>query len=507
MAQIVQSAEDHDVIVVGGGNAALCAAITAREEGARVLLLERAPEDERGGNSSFTEGLMRFVYDSKDDIVALSPDLTPDELASDFGKYTEENFFDDMARVTQNRTDPDLCEILVKQSNDTLHWMRRQGVRFLPQFGRQAFKVGGKFTFWGGATLAAVGGGRGLVDQLYRAAEKAGVKILYNAWARELLHSDQGIEGVVVSVDGVTHRFASRAVVLACGGFEANAAWRARHLGPGWDLAKVRGSRYNCGDGLDMALSIGAQPAGHWSGCHAVGWERYADDFGSFATMDDYERDNYPFSIMVNADGKRFLDEGADIRNYTYAKYGRIILQQPDQFAWQIFDSSVTHMLRPEYRAKRVTKVVAGSIEELASKLDDVNREALIATIKEYNASITRDVPFNPNVKDGRRTQGLAIPKSNWAVALENPPFEAYAVTCGVTFTFGGLKVTTDAQVLDTSNRTMPGLFTAGEMLGGLFYFNYPGATGLTSGAVFGRIAGRNAARAAMSANPQNRVA
>ena len=309
MAQIEQTPEDHDVIVVGGGNAALCAAITAREEGARVLLLERAPLEERGGNSSFTEGLMRFVYRGKEDIVALSPDLTPDELASDFGSYTEEKFFDDMARVTQNRTDPDLCEILVKQSNATVYWISRQGVRFLPQFGRQAFKVDGKFTFWGGATLAAVGGGRGLVDQLYRAAEKAGVKILYNAWARELLHSDHGIEGVVVQVDGVTRPFSSRAVVLACGGFEANAAWRARHLGPGWDLAKVRGSRYNCGDGLDMALRIGAQPAGHWSGCHAVGWERYADDFGSFETMDDYERDNYPFSIMVNADGKRFLDE------------------------------------------------------------------------------------------------------------------------------------------------------------------------------------------------------
>jgi len=507
MAQSVQTGEDYDVIVVGGGNAALCAAITAREEKARVLLLERAPEDERGGNSSFTEGLMRFVYNGKDDIVALSPDLTPDELASDFGRYTEENFFDDMARVTQNRTDPDLCEILVRQSNAVLYWMCRQGVRFLPQFGRQSFKVGGKFTFWGGATLAAVGGGRGLVDQLYRAAEKAGVKVLYNAWARELVHSDQGIEGVVVNVDGVTHRFASRAIVLACGGFEANAAWRARHLGPGWDLAKVRGSRYNCGDGLDMALRIGAQPAGHWSGCHAVGWERYADDFGSFETMDDYERDNYPFSIMINADGKRFLDEGADIRNYTYAKYGRIILQQPDQFAWQIFDSSVTHLLRPEYRARRVTKVVANTIEELADKLGDVNRDALIATIKEYNASIARDVLFNPNVKDGRRTLGLAIPKSNWAIPLENPPFEAYAVTCGVTFTFGGLKVTTDAQVLDTSNRRMPGLFTAGEMLGGLFYFNYPGATGLTSGAVFGRIAGRSAARAAAGADSQTRVA
>jgi tricarballylate dehydrogenase len=490
-------ASAYDVIVVGGGNAALCAAITAREEGATVLLLERAPESERGGNSSFTEGLMRFVYNGSEDIRALSPDLSPDELASDFGRYTEDTFFDDMARVTQNRTDPDLCEILVKQSNAAMHWMRRQGVRFLPQFGRQAFKVDGKFTFWGGATLAAVGGGRGLVDQLYRAAEKAGVGVLYDAWVRDLVCSDVGVTGVTVKLGNVTQVISAKSVVLACGGFEANGAWRARHLGPGWDLAKVRGSRFNCGDGLDMALRIGAQPAGHWSGCHAVGWERYADDFGSFDTMDDYERDNYPFSIMVNSEGKRFLDEGADIRNYTYAKYGRIILQQPGQFAWQIFDSSVTHMLRPEYRARRVTKVTADTIEELADKLDDVNRDALIETIKTFNASITRDVPFSPNVKDGRRTQGLAIPKSNWAVALENPPFEAYAVTCGITFTFGGLKVTTDAEVLDTSGRAISGLYTAGEMLGGLFYFNYPGATGLTSGAVFGRIAGRSAARAA----------
>ena len=159
---------------------------------------------------------------------------------------------------------------------------------------------------------------------------------------------------------------------------------------------------------------------------------------------------------------KRFLDEGADIRNYTYAKYGRIILQQPDQFAWQIFDSSVTHLLRPEYRARRVTKVTANSIEELADRLKDVNRDALIETIKSYNASITRDVLRSaPTSRSGRRTQGLAMPKSNWAIALENPPFEAYAVTCGITFTFGGLKVTTEAQVVpDTQHRVISGLAT-----------------------------------------------
>jgi len=196
---------------------------------------------------------------------------------------------------------------------------------------------------------------------------------------------------------------------------------------------------------------------------------------------------------MVNAEGRRFLDEGADIRNYTYAKYGRIILQQPGQFAWQIFDSSVTHLLRPEYRTKHVTRVRSDTLEDLVQKLDDVNADEALRTILEFNAAVKHDVPFNPTVKDGRGTAGLAIPKSNWAIALENPPFEAFAVTCGVTFTFGGLKITTGGQVVDTSHQPMPGLYAAGEMVGGLFYFNYPGATGLTSGTVFGRLAGRTA--------------
>jgi len=495
-----KTASEFDVIVVGGGNAALCAAISAADDGARVLLLERAPEEERGGNSSYTEGLMRCVYNGADDIRALSPDLTEEEMKSDFGAYTEENFFDDMARITQNRTDPDLCEILVRGSRDTMHWMKDRGVRWLPQFGRQSFKIGGKYTFWGGATLAAWGGGRGLVDTLYKAAGKAGVQVCYKAWVRELLHSDRGVHGVTARVNGVTRNIRADSVILACGGFEANAEWRSRYLGKGWDLAKVRGSKYNTGDGLDMALRIGAQPCGHWSGCHSVGWERYAAEFGDFSLTDDYERDSYPFSIMVNAEGKRFLDEGADIRNYTYAKYGRIILEQPGQFAWQIFDSSVTHLLRPEYRTKHVTKVKANSIEELAEKLDDVNTDEVLKTIREFNAAVKRDVPFNPNVKDGRAAVGLAVPRANWAIPLENPPFEAYAVTCGITFTFGGLKITTGAQVVDTNHQPIRGLYAAGEMVGGLYYFNYPGSTGLMSGAVFGRLAGRSAAAAAKCA-------
>lgn len=493
----MQIDETYDVIVVGGGNAALCAALSAAEGGASVLVLERAPKEERGGNTAYTEGLMRFVYNGTEDIVALSPDLSEEEKQSDFGVYSEDAFFDDMARVTENRTDPDLCEILVRQSNETVHWLKDQGLRFLPQFGRQSFKVNGRYKFWGGATLAVSGGGQGMVDSLFRAADKKGIRVIYEAWVRDLIASDEGVHGVEVRIDGKTTSIYSRAVVLACGGFEANAEWRTRYLGPGWDLAKVRGSKYNTGDGLQMALKIGAQPRGNWSGCHAVSWERYASDFGDMATVDDYERDSYPFSIMVNAEGKRFLDEGADIRNYTYAKYGHIVMKQPGQFAWQIFDSSVTHLLRPEYRSRRVTKVVANSIEELAAQLDDVNSEQLIRTIEEFNAAVKRDKPFDPTVKDGRGTVGLDVPKSNWAIALENPPFEAYSVTCGITFTFGGLSITTKGQVLDVNHRPIPGLYAAGEMVGGLFYFNYPGSTGLTSGAVFGRLAGRSAAEAA----------
>ncbi len=487
----------YDVIVVGGGNAAFCAALAAREHCDRVLVLERAPEEEAGGNSRFTAGLLRVTYRGVDDIRRLIPDLSEEEISStDFGAYTEEQFLDDMARVTEYRCDPDLTEVLVRQSLPTALWMRSKGVRFTAAWGRQAFKVEGRFKFWGGLAVEAVGGGPGLVDSLTQAARKSGIDIWYESRAVSLIADDDGIHGVILKKAGKTVEVKGRSVVLAAGGFQANTEWRTRYLGPGWELAKVRGTRFNTGDAIRMALDIGAQPTGNWSGCHAVAWERNAPEFGDLAVGDQFQKHSYPWGIYLNAEGKRFVDEGADFRNYTYAKYGRVVLQQPGQFAWQIFDGKVKHLLRDEYKIRQVTKRVANTLPELVSVLDDVNADAALKEIQNYNAAVRTDIPFNPNVKDGRRTEGLAVPKSNWANTIDTPPFEAYAVTCGITFSFGGLRINTDAQVINSDGQPMRGLYAAGELVGGIFWFNYPGGSGLTNGAVFGRIAGANAARA-----------
>lgn len=488
----------YDVIVVGAGNAALCAALSAAEQGSSVLVLERAPYEERGGNSTYTAGAMRVAYRGVEDILELSPELTPEQLeTTDFGTYTQDQFFDDLARVTEHRTDPELADVLVKNSFATLRWMRDKGVRFLPIYGRQAFQVDGRFRFWGGLTLETVGGGPGLVDALTKAALNAGVEIRYETAATQLLTDGGRVSGVRVRSHGVTEDVEAGAVVLAAGGFQANAEWRTRYLGPGWDLAKVRGSRFNTGDGIKMALEAGAMSWGHWSGAHAVGWELNAPPFGDLAVGDGFQKHSYPFSIMVNANGERFLDEGADFRNYTYAKYGQVILRQPGHFAWQVFDQKTVHLQRDEYRIREVTKVTGTTLEELVARMDGVDPEGFLRTVAEYNQAVSRDVPFDPNVKDGRRTEGLAVPKSNWANTIDEGPFEAYAVTCGITFTFGGLRITPQAEVVDVDEKVIPGLYACGELVGGIFYHNYPGGSGLTNGSVFGRIAGVGASATA----------
>ena len=370
--------------------------------------------------------------------------------------------------------------------------MRRQGVRFLPAY-KHAPKVQGKFRFSAGSTLAVAGAGPGLVNSLYAAAKRAGVDVVYNASVRSLLHDDDGVHGVVVSIDGKTTRIRSPAVVLACGGFQSNAEWRTKYLGAGWVLVKVRGTRFNTGDGIRMALEIGAQSFGNWSSAHAVPWDLNAPPYGDISTGEGFSKLSYHCGIMINAEGKRFIDEGADFINFTYAKYGKIILAQPGQFAWQIFDSKVLNSLRGSYRIKQATRVRANSLQQLADKLEGVNKAQFLKTVAEFNAAVKQDVPFNPSIRDARGTAGLEIPKSNWANTISEGPFEAYAVTCGITFTFGGLKITTQAEVVDTEDKPIRGLYAAGELVGGVFYFNYPGGSGLMNGTVFGRIAGINA--------------
>src|SRR5579871_2464686 len=491
---------DFDVVVVGGGTAALSAGLAAAEKGARVALLERAPEEKRGGNSRFTGGGFRMVHHGAQDIKRVVPDLSDADIArTDFGEYSRETYLDDLGRVTQYFIDPDLAETLVRNSTETVHWLMGRGVKFLPNYGRQAYNHEGRFRFFGGVVIYANGGGAGLVESEYKAAAQHGIAIRYGARASALLRGKHGVEGIRVLADGAEETIAAKAVVLACGGFESNREMRARYLGPGWDMAKVRGTRFNTGDGIRMALDIGAQSYGQWSGAHAVAWERYASDYGDVDGQHSAGyRHSYPFGLMVNADGERFVDEGADFRNYTYAKYGRAVLAQPGAYAWQVFDAQVLPLLRDEYKMRGATKVRADSLEELVGKMQDVNPAGFLKTIRAYNAVVKRDVKFDPNIKDGKATVGLALDKSNWANTMETPPFEAYSVGCGITFTFGGVKIDPSAHVLDIEDTPIPGLVAAGELVGGLFYVNYPGSAGLMAGAVFGRIAGRSAGEYAL---------
>jgi tricarballylate dehydrogenase len=490
--------EAFDVVVVGKGNAALCAALAARDLGASVAMLEAAPEEESGGNSRFAGGVMRFAYQYVDDLKRVT-DLNDAEVTvSDFGTNTTDEFYDDLFRLSSYRADPVLTEMLVTQSLNIMIWLRSKGVKFVPNFGRQSALVNGKRKFFGRLPIEASGGGAGLVQSLDKAASAAGAKVFYSTRAKRLIQDGDRVIGVYASAGGKPVEFMAKAVVLACGGFEANPEMRARYLGPGWELAKVRGTRFNQGDGIKMALDIGAAPYGNWSGCHATGWELNAPEFGDVNVGDQFQKHSYIFGILVNANGKRFVDEGADFHSFTYAKYGGEVLKQPGQFAWQVFDSKVAKLLRSEYRIRTMTKASANTLEELAAKLEGVDSKAFLETVRAFNVAVRADVPFEHTIKDGRGTVGIDPPKSNWAQALDTPPFDAYATTCGITFTFGGLRIdASNGQVLDVTLAPIPGLFCAGEMVGGLFYFNYPSGTGLVSGALFGRLAGTGAARAA----------
>jgi tricarballylate dehydrogenase len=490
-----------DLIVVGAGNAALCAALAAREQGASVLVLEKAPEHLRGGNTFFTGGGFRFPYRGLDDIRALIPEMSDDECAGiDVGVYPQSQFYDDLMRVTEGLADPDLAQTLVSRAYPTVLWMRDQGLRWVLLYGRQAYRVGDKLRFWGGLITEAIGGGEGLSDSLFEIARKKGIRVQYDSKVTALHLDDHGrVTGLTARAGDQFIHLPARAVVLACGGFEANPEWRTRYLGRDWELARVRGTRYNTGDGIRIALDAGAQPFGHWSGCHAVQWDIASPPFGDRRIGDLFQKHSYPLGIIVNVEGRRFVDEGADFRNYTYAKYGREVLHQPQRTAFQVFDAKVIDMLRDEYRISAITKATSETLEGLAGALG-IDVAGFVETVRAYNAAV-QPGEYNPAVLDGKRTDGITPPKSNWALPLDTPPYTGFAVTCGITFTFGGLRIDpVTAQVLDTEDRPIPGLYAAGELVGGLFYHNYAGGSGLMAGSVFGRIAGESAARSVTSA-------
>jgi len=486
-----------DVVVVGGGNAGFCAAHAARQVGASVLLLEKSVEEEAGGNSYYTAGAFRVAFDRLDDLLPLLDDRTDARLATTVvPPYPERAFRHDMERVTDGRCDPLLTDLLVSRSAETLAWLRDQGLEFRLMYERQAYASGGSSVFFGGLPLGSVGGGKGLVAQHTAAAIQSGVVIRYGAALSGLRRDDRGaVVGVTYGdVDRRQHDVDAHAVVLAAGGFEADAQRRERYLGPGWSRALVRGTPSNTGEVLDLAVEAGAARFGDWSSCHSVAWDAGAPARGGNRELTNrLTRQSYPLGIVVNSQGRRFVDEGADFRNYTYAKYGRAILAQPGGIAFQIFDAKTRPLLRSEeYDSQPITGASAGTLEDLAQRLG-IDVDGLRRTVNEFNSAIVA-VPFDPAVKDGRASL-MNPPKSNWAQALDSPPFYGYAVACGITFTFGGVHIDRNARVLDTSGTPIGGLYAAGEMVGGLFYGNYPGGTGLTSGAVFGRIAGDHAAR------------
>jgi tricarballylate dehydrogenase len=487
---------DSDVIVAGAGNAGMSAAHAARERGCRVLVLEKAAPEWSGGNSAFTAGAIRLAHGGLEDLRDLVEGVD-DELAAatELPPYTREEFLADMRRVTLGRGDEAMARILVEDSRETVRWLRDVGLRFRLMYERQAYELDGRHRFWGGLALGTVDGGEGLMAQHRTAAERSGIEVRHEASVEDLVRDEAGaIAGVAVrSNDGTRHELRAGAVVLAAGGFEANPRLRAVYLGPNWDVAKVRGTPHNTGEVLQAALAHGAQPYGHWSGCHAIQWDADAPPTGDRELTNRYSRQSYPLGIVVNRRGERFLDEGADLRNYTYARYGAEVLRQPEGLAAQVFDARTVRLLRTiDYEAPGAARVDAGTLAELAEGLG-IDPEGFERTVREFNAAV-RPGSFDPSIKDGKRTAGIAPPKSNWALPIDTPPFTGFRIACGITFTFGGVRVDSGARVLDQRGQPLPGLYAAGELVGGLFFHNYPGGTGLTAGAVFGRRAGYSAA-------------
>lgn len=481
---------DAEVIVVGGGNAAFTAAHAAATRGRKVLLLEKAPKDQFGGNSYYTAGATRIPHNGLED---LQDFIEFDERhpVSEVPPYSASNYAADIEKVTEGRNNKEMTAVLVEEAAPGLRWLKSLGLKYRLMYERQAYaREDGTYLFWGGLHVGNVGGGEGLMHDHLAVAQKLGTEVRFEQDVYGLIVEEGKVVGVKVRVNGEEQELRAESVILGAGGFESSAEWRREHLGEGWQNAKVRGTPFNNGEMIAAGLEIGAAKGGDWGTCHSVQWDALTPENESNRELTNrLTRQSYPLGIIVNNRGERFLDEGADFRNLTYAKYGKVILQQPDSIAYQVFDASLRPMLRSEeYEMPGISEVIADSIEELAEKIG-VDVQSLSKTVSEYNASIDTSIPYDPNVLDGRAAK-VNPPKSNWATPLETGPFYAYPVTCGITFTFGGLNANTNGEVLNENDETIPGLYVCGEMFGGLFSANYPGGSGLAAGVVFGRRAG-----------------
>lgn len=460
---------DCDVVVIGGGIAGLSAAIAAREQGAAVILIEKAPKLQRGGNTAIADAQIRYPHG-------------PDEYCPT--GQTKEEFFNSFIRVSKGRANVELVRTVVDNATAAVDWLTELGVEWEKGYPNVA-----------GYRRQPVGGGWKLVETLYQHLEGRGVHVAYETAGQDLLTARNGrVSGVrVLEPDGYTNIVARGGVVIASGGFEASPEKRARYLGPQADGLILRGSRYNTGDGLSMALAIGAMPAGQWGDFHSAVIDARSPRFECGVTAIYI----FQLGVFVDEDGERFLDEGEDFRDQTYVKFSKAIMAHKSGTAFNVFDNKPKSE-DPEAWARAIRTdeepLVADDLEELA-KLMNIPPSPFRNMINKFNGACEPG-RFNPLVLDHLTTRGLRVEKTNWARKIDTPPFLAFPVTGGITFTFGGLKTNEKAQVIHSNGRPIRGLYVAGEPVGELYYYNYMGATSVLRGAVFGRIAGREAANA-----------
>jgi tricarballylate dehydrogenase len=454
----------YDVLVIGGGNAALCAAISARRAGASVLVLEGAPKFYRGGNTRHTRN-MRCAHDAATDILT--------------GPYTEEEFWEDLLRVTGGETDEELARLMIAESKDILTWIVEQGVRWQPSLGG-TLSLGRTNSFF-------LGGGRAMLNALYRTAEQLGVEILYEAEVRDLDIADGMFLSAELKHNGKHLRAHAATLVAAAGGFEANIEWLKEYWGEAADNFLIRGTPYNRGSILKMLLAKGVQQIGDPTQCHAVAIDARAPKFdGGIITR----HDSVVFGIVVNKHAQRFYDEGEDIWPKRYAIWGRLVAAQPDQIAYIIFDSSVVRSFMPTL----FPPIAGGTVAELAVKLE-LDPAALESTVLDFNAAV-RPGRFDHTILDDCCTENITPPKTHWARKIETPPYLAYPVRPGITFTYLGTRVNKQARMLMQDGKPSANMFAAGEiMAGNVLGKGYAAGIGMTIGSVFGRVAGWEAAK------------